>query len=903
MKSKKIKVLIAIGAIASTIAITPITTANADTLNINDAANTSKDNAKITEKTKQENLVKETKNQMFKTENTIDLAKTNTDKDTVKNAIDEFVKVKISKELVELQKFQKINEYQFNSLTDLISKLPKEEQKEVIRYFKDEMTKYFTVKDTVNDNLETKVKNLSVKNVSKEENKTSDKTEVKTDSNEAVKVDNKASNNSEVKPVDKNKDKQGEVSPETKPEDKISEKEEAKQKDKVSDKTEVKIDSKVSDKTSEKLEDTTDKKVDTQKDKQGEKLQDKQEDKKEDKNLEKKQDYKEIKPEVKPSDKEIDKSKVQPNDKGEAKEEGKTSDKKESKPEAKPENKPEAKPENKPEAKPEIKPETKPEERPVKLENKFHSAIQEKLYHYLLNSDNRKSIFKEAVRLHDGNASNTCVYFASEALRRIGVDIPKYIAYTTKLEEQLVKRSWVKTSDLDSLEPGDICFAGEAHTYVFMGWADRAKHIAEVADNQVYRFGDHYHNRGLYTGYDVTPTTHYYKYVQGAFEKDENVKTIVKGTVSVDSYLNVRSDASTSARVLGKLYGGDSVNILGKDGEWYKIDFNGDDGYVFGTYIKDIEKVIHKEEAKPVVVVKPIEKPLDKETKPSDSKETAKPEVKPEVKPETKPETKPEVKPEEKEETKHIKIEHSEGRVVNISSYLNVRSDNSTNSRIVGSLRNGSKVSVKGKDGDFYKIDFNGRDAYVYEKYLSVKTWTEDKVIKVVHIDSKDENKKNDDKKEETKKQEVKTSLVGTIRVHTYLNVRNDASTHSRVIGRLKNNDKVDIIKKHGSFYEIKFDGKTGYIHKDYVSVRTITENSSKSEDRNDKIESNNKVGRVVNVTSNLRVRDGASTRYLVKGYLSPNATVKVVGSKNGWYKIEYNGGYGFVSSDFIKLI
>ncbi|MGL5870043.1 SH3 domain-containing protein [Clostridium chrysemydis] len=857
MKSKKIKVLIAIGAIASTIAITPITTANADTLNTNEPANTSKDSAKITEKTKQENLVKETKNQMFKTENTIDLAKTNTDKESVKNAIDEFVKVKISKELVELQKFQKINEYQFNSLTHLISKLPKDEQKEVISYFKDEMTKYFTVKDTVKDNLETKVKNLSVKDVSKEENKTSDKTEVKADSKEEAKLDNKSSDKSEDT-TDKTKDKQ---------QDKNKDKQQDKNKDKQQYKT-------------------------------GEKQGGKQD---------KQQGDKEAKPEAKPTDKEIDKPKVQPNDKGEAKEEGETSDKTESKPETKPENKPEAKPENKPEAKPEAKPETKPEtkpeakpetkpetkpeEKPVKLENKFHSAIQEKLYHYLLNSDNRKSIFKEAVILHDGNASNTCVYFASEALRRIGVDIPKYIAYTTKLEEQLVKRSWVKTSDLDSLEPGDICFAGEAHTYVFMGWADRVKHIAEVADNQVYRFGDHYHNRGLYTGYDVTPTTHYYKYVQGAFEKEDNLKTVAKGKVSVSSYLNVRSDASTSARVLGKLYGGDSVNILGKDGEWYKIDFNGDDGYVFGTYIKDIEKVTHKEEAKPVVVVKPIEKPVDKETKPSDSKEIAKPDVKPEA------------KPDEKEETKHIKIEHSEGRVVNISSYLNVRSDNSTNSRIVGSLRNGSKVSVKGKDGDFYKIDFNGRDAYVYEKYLSVKTWTEDKVIKVVHIDSKDENKKNDDKKEETKKEEVKTSLVGTIRVHTYLNVRNDASTNSRVIGRLKNNDKVDIIKKHGSFYEIKFGGKTGYIHKDYVSVRTITENSSKSEDRNDRIESNNKVGRVVNVTSNLRVRDGASTRYLVKGYLSPNATVKVVDSKNGWYKIKYNGGYGFVSSDFIKLI
>ncbi|MDO7205330.1 SH3 domain-containing protein [Paraclostridium bifermentans] len=37
-------------------------------------------------------------------------------------------------------------------------------------------------------------------------------------------------------------------------------------------------------------------------------------------------------------------------------------------------------------------------------------------------------------------------------------------------------------------------------------------------------------------------------------------------------------------------------------------------------------------------------------------------------------------------------------------------------------------------------------------------------------------------------------------------------------------------------------------------------------------------------------------------GTLSNGAKVEIVESKNGWYKIKYNGGYGYVSGDYIKI-
>jgi N-acetylmuramoyl-L-alanine amidase len=57
----------------------------------------------------------------------------------------------------------------------------------------------------------------------------------------------------------------------------------------------------------------------------------------------------------------------------------------------------------------------------------------------------------------------------------------------------------------------------------------------------------------------------------------------------------------------------------------------------------------------------------------------------------------------------------------------------------------------------------------------------------------------------------------------------------------------------------------------------------------------------VVNTTS-LNVRGGYGTGYPIIGTLSNSAKVDIVEEYNGWYKILYNGGYGYVSNAYITL-
>ena len=57
-----------------------------------------------------------------------------------------------------------------------------------------------------------------------------------------------------------------------------------------------------------------------------------------------------------------------------------------------------------------------------------------------------------------------------------------------------------------------------------------------------------------------------------------------KGVVSTNQ-INVRQSANTESEKLGLLFEGDEINILSKEGNWFKINYDNQDAYVFSDYI------------------------------------------------------------------------------------------------------------------------------------------------------------------------------------------------------------------------------------------------------------------------------------------------------------------------------
>lgn len=118
------------------------------------------------------------------------------------------------------------------------------------------------------------------------------------------------------------------------------------------------------------------------------------------------------------------------------------------------------------------------------------TALGSKLANYLRSSANVSSVLNRAVQLHGGNPTNTCVYFSSEVMRRMGVSVPLATCNTRQYRGFLRGNGWKANYDIKKLTPGSICFTSNdwagypTHTFVFMGWANSNYTLAYIADNQ-----------------------------------------------------------------------------------------------------------------------------------------------------------------------------------------------------------------------------------------------------------------------------------------------------------------------------------------------------------------------------------------------------------------------------------
>lgn len=156
----------------------------------------------------------------------------------------------------------------------------------------------------------------------------------------------------------------------------------------------------------------------------------------------------------------------------------------------------------------------------ISNEYRTQSTLGTDLYNYLMNYDNRQSVLNTAIELHDGITSNNCVYFTSEALRRVGLtDLPNSVANTVTLTSQLQSRGWQTSSDLSKLLPGDICFTtsygdGPTHAYTFMGWVSQGDYdYGYVCDNQGYDYDDNaYHKRNISFATSAKDALSYFMY-------------------------------------------------------------------------------------------------------------------------------------------------------------------------------------------------------------------------------------------------------------------------------------------------------------------------------------------------------------------------------------------------------
>ena len=368
--------------------------------------------------------------------------------------------------------------------------------------------------------------------------------------------------------------------------------------------------------------------------------------------------------------------------------------------------------------------------------------------------------------------------------------------------------------------------------------------------------------------------------------------------VNVDSNLRVREGASLQSTVIGYLVNGEVVNIKGETEEWYRIDFKGHEAYVSKEYVE--VTTLHK-------ASRAVQKGQVYNTggvglnvRQAASSTSARIGILKDgevVQVNSKSGDWYNISYGNKTgfvHSKYIKLIQTtesgtnnnitKGKVKNITSNLRVRQAPSTSALTIGYLLGGQEVEITGESGEWYKINFNGKVGYSHKDYIT----------KISNGSSGSSNNNNGS---------TVTEKDGTVNATDGLRVREGAGTNTKILGVLNHGSVVKIVDTNGSWYKIKYGSGYGYVHKDYVTIKTSSNNNNTQEKPDNKPEVVVKKGEVYNTGSNLRVRSAANTNSIVLGYLVDGTKVDIIGSEGNWYKINFKDKTGFVSKDYVRLL
>lgn len=213
------------------------------------------------------------------------------------------------------------------------------------------------------------------------------------------------------------------------------------------------------------------------------------------------------------------------------------------------------------------------------------------------------------------------------------------------------------------------------------------------------------------------------------------------------SYVRLRSGASLSASILKTLDKGAQMTVTGESGDWYKVSYNGTEGYVYKTYLT-----------------------VSGSSSSGSSSASAK-----------------------------------TGTIT--GTYVRFRSGASTGSSILTTFPKGASVTVSATEGDWYKVSYNGQTGYVYKSYVST---------------TGDSAEKTDDTKVES------ASGTGTIR-GSYVRVRAGASTSSSILATVHTGTTMTITGTTGEWYQVSYNGQTGYVYKSYLVDSSEVSSGSES--------------------------------------------------------------------------
>ena len=188
---------------------------------------------------------------------------------------------------------------------------------------------------------------------------------------------------------------------------------------------------------------------------------------------------------------------------------------------------------------------------------------------------------------------------------------------------------------------------------------------------------------------------------------------------------------------------------------------------------------------------------------------------------------------------------------------------------VITTLSKGTTVAVLNNSSSWYKVSVNGKEGYVSGEYLTGTTATD-------------------------------VALgTGTVKCSSSVNFRSAPNTSSTSYGELKNGTKVNVVGVSSGWYKVTYNGKTGYIHPDYITLASSSAGTAIAPSNT--VTSTTGTAGTVKCSSSVNLRSEANTSSSILAELKNGTAVTVVSTANGWCKVTCSGKTGYIKSDYVS--
>ncbi len=314
---------------------------------------------------------------------------------------------------------------------------------------------------------------------------------------------------------------------------------------------------------------------------------------------------------------------------------------------------------------------------------------------------------------------------------------------------------------------------------------------------------------------------------------------IITGVATITgSSVRLRSSSSTSSRILDTTNKNDMVVVLSKHGDWYKVIYDLQEGYMHGDYLK-------------VYKVRNIELGYGKVNGTS------------------------------------VNLRSGAG-----TSYSKVTQGNTGDKAYIIGVNKGWYKVIFGKDICYIRSDYLDLTEIPYENQASSNDplfFRNGKSTGTTPSADALKNSAPSDTPTQNDSAVISDGMkygIGFI-TGTGVRVRSEANTTSKVVDTSNINEVVVVLGKEGDWYKVIYDLQEGYMHGDYLKVST-TGNAELGYGK-------------VNATS-LNIRKGPGTSYSSVTRAGNGERVYIIGIQNGWYRIIYGDHVAYASSKYINL-